>query len=946
MNLGTAYVAIKAKSDDLKRGLSTARTETDSTVGHMNKSLSKISWKAVAAGAAVAFGGVALAMREVIAAANEQESAETKLAAVVKATGEAAGYSAKEMFGMASELQKITRYGDETTISAMAVLATFKTIGRETFPDAIKASMDMATVMGTDLQSAVVMIGKAMNDPIANLSAMSRAGVQFTEDQKLMIKELWKAGDAMGAQKIILGELQSQFGGTAEAVRDDYGGAIVGLGNAFGDMKEQIGFAITKNEQIIGSMHDLEKAIIDITPAVAEFAKETVWFVQDVGWAIGKADEKLLDFYNLLIGNAISQSFISDAWIEDAANLSAEIDELLESYFDFETVAKSVAKTHATMADAVEDTYTDIGNAYDGFVETNKDTWRQYTGFQKKETKGVYDFSATTWHNLQQDMTREAKIMQDNWREHFVEPAKYQLHSVDDQNLMTLQSMRDDWDRESNSMATLFKGAMADAFSKESAQESFSIFTNELQGNFNRTVNTMVDDFVWGTNTMGSVGEAAATVIADSLGGYASQMYAKVIETLIDTIAVNIALGSAGSSSHAATLGGWPAALIDMGLYAGKATAAMVGAKQIANMARAEGGWVSEHPTGGWIRDGSGVHDDVYLGTTGNINHWGMGGEFVMNKQASEKYAPLLESLNRNYADGGEIYGMGLPGDLSSTEFMLHAGLGGAFAHGFYKGGPWGGLAEMIAFAASGIGGAFAAKAGMKSVNDMGWANGGRIDVGHGLFDKLKGTWDKFRGDVSDTVESIKGGNVLDILLAPHQFGQDLINLITPDILEHWMPKDPMLLLGRFRDKDYLLEILMESIRLPLRQVSKDLREPGKYYTDGIGSIVDVLRNADKMIEATTGVDISGGLEALGIDVFKNGTNYVPKDGLAYLHQGEAVVPAQQNNGAMPVVILVNGNVVAEDLPGLVQHGLDEAQGRGSGVQYQTISIDQIGLDV
>jgi hypothetical protein len=31
---------------------------------------------------------------------------------------------------------------------------------------------------------------------------------------------------------------------------------------------------------------------------------------------------------------------------------------------------------------------------------------------------------------------------------------------------------------------------------------------------------------------------------------------------------------------------------------------------------------------------------------------------------------------------------------------------------------------------------------------------------------------------------------------------------------------------------------------------------------------------------------------------YRDGTNYVPSDGMAYLHKGEAVVPASQNQGA------------------------------------------------
>ena len=97
-------------------------------------------------------------IKDSIALANEQEAAEAKLEAVVRATGEAAGFSADEMKAYAGELQLVSTYGDEVTISALAILATFKNINGENFKSATVAAQDMATVMGTDLNSAITCI--------------------------------------------------------------------------------------------------------------------------------------------------------------------------------------------------------------------------------------------------------------------------------------------------------------------------------------------------------------------------------------------------------------------------------------------------------------------------------------------------------------------------------------------------------------------------------------------------------------------------------------------------------------------------------------------------------------------------------------------------------------------------------------------------------------------
>jgi len=129
--------------------------------------------------------------------------------------------------------------------------------------------------MGMDLQSAIVMVGKAMNDPIANLSAMSRAGIQFSEDQKKMIFSLVRTGDMLGAQKIILGELTTQFGGSATAAANTYAGKMQQLSNKFGDLQEKLG----------------EKLVPELS-LIVNFLSEAVSYAEKMGFLQGKADLK------------------------------------------------------------------------------------------------------------------------------------------------------------------------------------------------------------------------------------------------------------------------------------------------------------------------------------------------------------------------------------------------------------------------------------------------------------------------------------------------------------------------------------------------------------------------------------------------------------------------------------------------------------------------------
>ena len=173
--------------------------------------------------------------------ARTQAKAEKTLAATLKATGEAAGFSFSQLTRYAAELQKVTNFGDDTTISAMAMLSTFKNIKGDVFKDAVEMAMNMSTVFGTDLQSSIVQIGKALDDPIKGVTALKRVGVSMSQDELDRIRRLQEQGRILEAQRVIMVALAGQVGGAARAATDD----VTQLGNAWGDVGEAAGGALS-----------------------------------------------------------------------------------------------------------------------------------------------------------------------------------------------------------------------------------------------------------------------------------------------------------------------------------------------------------------------------------------------------------------------------------------------------------------------------------------------------------------------------------------------------------------------------------------------------------------------------------------------------------------------------------------------------------------------------
>jgi hypothetical protein len=211
--------------------------QVESALKSVGKNMNVTAAIAKAAGAAIGtaiVGTLALVIKN----AGEAERTMAQLNATIKSTGGAAGFSSSQIARMAGDLQDVTAFGDDAIMAMQSVLLTFTKVRGDEFRTATKSILDMSTALGMDLKGAAIQVGKALNDPIAGVSALGRAGVQFTAAQKETIAALVQTGKTAEAQRIILKELETQFGGAAEAARKTLSGALKALNNAFGDMFE------------------------------------------------------------------------------------------------------------------------------------------------------------------------------------------------------------------------------------------------------------------------------------------------------------------------------------------------------------------------------------------------------------------------------------------------------------------------------------------------------------------------------------------------------------------------------------------------------------------------------------------------------------------------------------------------------------------------------------
>jgi hypothetical protein len=236
---GTVTVKFLGDVSNLKK----ASDEADGALGKVGSAVGGAAKSMAMVGipALIGFGAAA------VKAFAESEQVAAQTAAVLKSTGGVAHVTAQGVDALSGALSRMSGVDDEVIAEGQNVLLTFTKVrnevgkGNDVFDQATKAALDMSVALGTDMKSASMLMGKALNDPIKGMTALTRSGVSFTEAQKDQVKAMVASGNTLGAQKLILKEMEVQFGGSAKAAGETFAGQLNKLKTAAGNFMEDAG---------------------------------------------------------------------------------------------------------------------------------------------------------------------------------------------------------------------------------------------------------------------------------------------------------------------------------------------------------------------------------------------------------------------------------------------------------------------------------------------------------------------------------------------------------------------------------------------------------------------------------------------------------------------------------------------------------------------------------
>lgn len=285
------------------------RPDTRGFEGRITGDVTEASRRAAVKGAAILAAGFAARsfarfIGDSIESFREAESVAAETESRLESLGDATVVTADQMAGLAAEVQDYSGIADETVQRSENLLLTFRSLTTEVaathdvFERTVELSADVAFAMGGSgegMAGAALRLGRAMDDPARGMTLLRRTGVQFSEQMQKQIKELTTQGDLVGAQNILLEELEGRFGGVAEAMGETSAGKAARLAANFDDVKESLGELVSQG---------LNPALEGLN-AYAELANEALSFDERVQDNIDASVNQLKGQIDAFIGGTL-----------------------------------------------------------------------------------------------------------------------------------------------------------------------------------------------------------------------------------------------------------------------------------------------------------------------------------------------------------------------------------------------------------------------------------------------------------------------------------------------------------------------------------------------------------------------------------------------------------------------------------------------------------------
>ena len=257
----------------------------------------------------------------------KSEVAVANMEAGLKSTHNTIGITSLAIQDMAGKLADKTIFTKSAILNLQTQLMTFGGIHKENFERISMATMEVTAKlkkMGAteeDLQETAIMMGKALDNPAEGLTRLSKKGILFSDAQKQQIKSMVAHNNVIGAQNIMLTEIESKYGDVNKALLETSAGKQL-----------QAQKNIAKNMALIGkNLVPLKDTLLevanDVLPAIGKYLPTVISLVKKLEYpvialAVAWGIYKLTQLYSMVATAANSVAIVANTAVTWGAQLA------------------------------------------------------------------------------------------------------------------------------------------------------------------------------------------------------------------------------------------------------------------------------------------------------------------------------------------------------------------------------------------------------------------------------------------------------------------------------------------------------------------------------------------------------------------------------------------------------------------------------------------------
>ena len=367
-----------------------------------------------------------------IKGAMELEAAQNRLRKILLTTGGATNTQISLLLKQADALEKVGVVSKENIIVAQAQLSTFD-LNADTIKRLTPAILDYvtaekgATASAEDFKSMTNGLAQALQ---GNFASLTKTGFVLDEATKKQIK----TGTEAERVTAIIGVLNSTYKGFNQSLLDTPEGKIIKLAQGFGDLKEEVGFALLDAiDSLFGSTENFAKALQNLGKDIGDVITGTAGLIieiRDLGSAFGYAESEtknLMDetvtlgdkiillipvlgtYLKILKDQGAAERILNSVTDENKVLMMERSRELRESKKALDGQTKGIQLSEEAQKKLIE-TQEELKRNTTALTEVNADYAKFVAGTGSQSIEGATTLATNALASIQKLMSGQPKI--------------------------------------------------------------------------------------------------------------------------------------------------------------------------------------------------------------------------------------------------------------------------------------------------------------------------------------------------------------------------------------------------------------------------------------------------------------------------------------------------------------------------------------------------------